>query len=551
MTRYKENLIHERLKIFKYIGILFFLGLAGRLYYLQIYDNEDLRLASLRQRSTEVSLNANRGTIYDRNLTSLTNEEKIKTLIVPRDLVFNDINMFNQIKSHTILNNKELNELVNGQDRLLKIPMDDEIDINPNIKNVFLTDIVNRYSNNNLLSHVIGYVNKSENKGETGIEKVHDEFLKKSSKESLFIEYDKSRSLILGSSYYVDSNTIAEDPNGVQLTIDKNIQSLVEEVLDSERIKGGVVVADIETGEILASASRPNFNQNNIEDYLYRDDMALYNKAIQVSYPPGSIFKIVVLLAALEDDIDYTNHKFYCKGYEEINNLKIKCNNIKGHGKISLKDGFSKSCNSVFIQIGKELGAEKITSMARKLGFGEKVSIGLIEEIEGNLPTGNQLLGPAIGNISIGQGEIEATPLQVTNMLLTILNNGIKKDMTIIKGITTKDGIMIKPYNKLEDQKIVGAESSQIVKELLEEVVAKGTAKSMDLEEIGGGGGKTGSAEAFFKGNPTIHGWFTGFYPKKNPKYGITILVEEANSGSKSAAPIFEKICKEIYKLNP
>ena len=171
-------------------------------------------------------------------------------------------------------------------------------------------------------------------------------------------------------------------------------------------------------------------------------------------------------------------------------------------------------------------------------------------EVVGLLPEGEELLGPAIGNISIGQGKIEATPLQITNMLLTIVNDGIRKDMTIVEGITTKDGRMIKKYNKVEDKRIISEELSKIAQEYLEEVINSGTAKDIDLNQVGGAAGKTGSAEALLKGEPTIHGWFAGYYPKDDPKFAITVLVEEAKSGSKSAAPIFESICKELYRLN-
>jgi peptidoglycan glycosyltransferase/penicillin-binding protein 2 len=547
MGRKKGNINHRRLIVFKYIGSLMFLALVGRLYFLQVYDNEDLRLASLKQRSTEISLNSSRGTIFDRNLIPLTNNEITRHIVVLRDLIINDNRLLEEIKSNSLLSYKEFDELLKTKDRLLKIPIVKEMNFKEN--NIFSANIIDRYSKANLLSHVIGYINKAENRGESGIEKVYDEFLNKSDKESLFVEYDKSRSLILGSSYYVDSSTSHLDPNGVQLTIDYQLQKVSEKILDENKTKGSVIVADVESGEILALTSRPNFNQNNMEEYLNGSDMNLYNKAIQVSYPPGSIFKIIVLLAALEKDESYINHNFYCKGYEEIGDLKVKCNNIYGHGKISLKDGFSKSCNSVFIQIGKDIGAEKIIEMATKLGLGEKVNIGLIEETSGNLPIGEDLLGPVIGNISIGQGKIETTPLQITNMLLTIANNGIEKDMTIVKGITSKDGNMIKPYNKEDDTRIISKEFSEITQEFLREVALTGTAKSLDLDHIGGAAGKTGSAEAFFKGKETVHGWFTGYYPADNPKYVITVLVEQSDSGSKSATPIFEKICKEIYEL--
>lgn len=547
MARYKKNIIYSRIKVFNLISVLLFLGLLSRLYYLQVYDNENLKFQGLKQRSVEITLSSKRGTIYDRNLIPLTNINKTKTLIASKQIILNNHDLINRIKQNTSLSPKELEGILNSNEELIYIPLEKSIYIE-DINNVYLIDIINRYSTTNVLSHVIGYINKSENKGETGIEKIYDEFLNKSDKTSLFIEYDKKRSLILGSTYYVDSTINPEDPSGVRLTIDYHIQKSIEDILDYNSIKGSVIVADVDTGEILALVSRPSFNQDHMEEYFYRDDMSLYNKAIQVSYPPGSIFKIVVLLAALEEDPSIINKIFHCNGYEKINNLIIKCNNT--HGDISLKNGFAKSCNSVFIQIGKEIGAKKIIEMAKRLGLGEKINIGLIEEVAGSLPEGEELLGPAIGNISIGQGKIEATPLQITNLLLIIGNNGVQKHMSIVQGITAKEGKIIKKYNKQKDKIIIKPEITMIVQELLEEVLNTGTARAIDVEDIGSAAGKTGSAEGLLKGKPTIHGWFAGYYPKNNPKYVITVLVEEANSGSKSAAPIFEYICKEIYMIN-
>lgn len=542
----KNKKVKTRILAFNILSIIVFFSLMGRLYFIQIYNNEKLTLESLKQRSVEVSLSSSRGPIYDRNLIPLTNRERIKTLIGQRDIIINNKDLLELIINNTSLSKRELQDILNTNNKLVKIPLNKDIDI-PDMNNIFIMDIINRYSKDSILSHVIGYINRAENRGETGIEKVYDEFLRNSDKEYFFVEYDKNRSLILGGSYYVDNTITSEEPAGVKLTIDYRIQKIVEEILDQVDENGAVVVADIESGEILALASRPSFNQENIEDYLNRTDMSLYNKAIQVSYPPGSIFKIVVTLAALEENMDFLERDFYCKGYEKINNVIINCNNKNGHGHIDLKEGFAKSCNSIFIQIGKEIGAKKIIDMAERLGFGNKINIGLLEEVEGSLHQGEELLGPAIGNISIGQDKIQATPLQITNMMVTIANGGIEKDMTIVQGITTKDGKMIKPYNKEEDRRIISRQSALILQDLLKEVLNSGTASSLDLEEIGGGAGKTGSAEGSLRGEPTIHGWFAGYFPRDNPKYAITVLVEEASSGSKSAAPIFERICKEIF----
>ena len=547
--RYWKNLIIGRMKMFMFISVVVFLGLIFRLYMLQIKNGEDLKLQALKQRSTEINLGSKRGIIYDRNLIPLTNLKTTKTLIGSRKSILNNKILLEDIKKNTTLQPRELYELFNSDTRLVQIPLKKSINID-GLNNIFEAEIINRYFDSNILSHVIGYINKAENRGEYGIEKTYNEFLNKSDKSSLFIEYDKKRSMILGAAFFADNTISSEEPAGVKLTIDYDIQYATEKILDESKVNGAVVVADIDTAEIRALTSRPNFNQENMEEYFNREDMVLYNKAIQVSYPPGSIFKIIVLLAALEEDSSFMDREYYCKGYEQINNLIVNCSNSNGHGHISLKNGFAKSCNSVFIQIGKEIGSKKIIEMAKRMGFGEKINIGLLEEVVGLLPEGEELLGPAIGNISIGQGKIEATPLQITNMLLTIVNDGIRKDMTIVEGITTKDGRMIKKYNKVEDKRIISEELSKIAQEYLEEVINSGTAKDIDLNQVGGAAGKTGSAEALLKGEPTIHGWFAGYYPKDDPKFAITVLVEEAKSGSKSAAPIFESICKELYRLN-
>ena len=208
------------------------------------------------------------------------------------------------------------------------------------------------------------------------------------------------------------------------------------------------------------------------------------------------------------------------------------------------------SCNSAFIQLGKEIGSQKIINMAKKLGFGDKINIGLLEEIKGNIPVGEEIQGPAIGNISIGQGSIEVTPLQITNLMMIIANNGVRKGLSIVDGITSEDGRMIKPYQRQEEIRILSRETCNLVKEFLVDVVNYGTAKSLDLDYLGGAAGKTGSAQAVLNGKETIHGWFTGFYPVEKPKYVITVLVEGGISGSQSAVPIFDKLVREINKIN-
>ena len=542
MRRNRKKILYDRLMQFATVVLIGVIFLIGRLFWLQVVKSDEYKLAALRQRGKEIKLYPDRGIIYDRNFIPLTNRDRVTTIY------FTDDN--SSLMEYLADEIPYFKKTEKGTNKVISIPLEVEINEEELPKGTFVYDRTLRYEKNNLLSHIIGYTNKSENRGDSGIEKVFDEVLKSNNVDSIYFEMDNKRKIIPGGGYAVVKDEKSNFPNSVQLTIDYHIQKIVEREMDTSKINGAVIVADVETGDIVAMASRPNFDQDNIDAYLDKDNMELYNKAIQVSYPPGSMFKIVVLLAALEEEPSIVDQTFYCRGYEKINDLTIKCNKEGGHGYISLKQAFSKSCNSTFIQIGQRVGSDKIINMARRLGFGEKVNIGLLEETYGNLPSGKELLGPTIGNISIGQGKIEVTPLQVTNMMLTLANEGVNKDLSIIKGIVTEDGYMVKEFRKNKEEKIISSENARILNDLMKEVVKTGTGRSMDLDQLGGACGKTGSAQAVLNGKNTIHGWFSGYFPEKNPKYVITVFAEEVYSGSKSAVPVFENISKEIWIKN-
>ena len=133
--------------------------------------------------------------------------------------------------------------------------------------------------------------------------------------------------------------------------------------------------------------------------------------------------------------------------------------------------------------------------------------------------------------------------------MLIVANKGIRKGMSIVDGITNFDGYIIKRFNRENEKKIISEKSCEILQNYLIDVVTNGTARNMDLIDLGGAGGKTGSAQAVLNGKETIHGWFSGFWPAREPKYVITVFIEGGASGSQAAVPIFEKIIKEIYRI--
>lgn len=550
MQNSNKSDFNKRIYISAFIILLCFSLLTVRLFWIDFIKREEYSKAAINQRQKEVRISLPRGMIYDRNLIPLANRIKQHTMYIYKDAVKNNSKLQDYLRVNSKLPVEDLIKHFNSTKTIIEIPLIEEYsELEGELDGVFITDKILRYDEKNILSHVIGYVQKSNHRGVSGIEFGYDNVLMMDEVNGLVsLTVDGKERVIpgIGVTQVYSNNKIKT--NSVQLTIDYHIQKAVEEIIDENNRNGAVVVTDVQNGDIVAMASRPNFNPNNISEYTNSDDMNLYNKAINVSYPPGSIFKIVVLLAALENNLVDIDEVFFCKGYEEVYGKTFECHNKEGHGEINLEEGFAKSCNSVFIQLGKRLGGAKIIEAAKKLGFGSKINFGPLEQKAGTLPDGDELLGAAIGNISIGQGKIEVTPLQVSNMMMILANNGVKKDLSIIKGIVTEEGVMVKPWKKDENTRVVSQSSCSVLRNFMEKVITIGTARDIKLDNIGGAAGKTGSAQAGVN-NEIVHGWFSGYFPIKNPRYVITVFVEEGGSGGKSAAPIFEKIAEKIDAL--
>lgn len=543
---YRE-LVRKRHGILLGIIIVIFISLILRLYYLQIYNYEHLYNEAIKQRSEEIFLDSKRGDIFDRKKVPLTNNKVTPIALIERSYLNKEEGLLEKIKDNTLLSKEDLYNLLNSNKNVLEIPLANTSLLKEGNKKIFFTNKIERYSDDNLLAHVLGYTGRSDNTGKAGIEKIYDEYLNKRDRNSFIIQYDKDRSLILEGGHYVNQDIDLYEPSGVRLTIDYEIQKIIEKIIDQNQMRGAVIVSEVGTGEILGILSRPNFNQERIEKYLLSEDPILLNKGTQIRYPPGSIFKIIVLLTALEENPNILNQDYFCKGFEEVNGHSISCSNQ--HGWISVKEGFAKSCNSLFIQIAEKLGGRDIISMAERLGLGREVGI-VLDEVEGILPNKNNLKGIALANTAIGQGNLETTPLQISKLMTIITNDGLSKPMSLVKGITNKDGYIIKDIFLDKERRIIPKESAKYLQGLLGEVVKSGTGKSIDLEEIGGAAGKTGSAQGSLNGKKVIHGWFSGFFPLNNPKYVITILIEDTDLGSGAAVPLFEEIAENLYRLN-
>lgn len=537
------------------LAVLFVYGfLIYRVFDIQIINGEKFSESLKKQNTTKVILNSGRGTIFDRNNKPLTDTERKKLLIIDKSRILKDKSLSDLIFSITENLSKNEDFTYNVSSSYIEIEVDSlDFDTEKKLKekDVIIEDRIYRYDESKILSHTIGYINESENKGVSGIEKSQKDVLDNSNEKYLSVfkagqvggnVKNRYVSSLEGTIKVIEDK---EKARHIKITIDKDIQSAVEKIVDKEENPTAVVVSDVETGEILAMSSRPNFDQYNVEDYLNSTNKELINRVTQIAYQPASIFKIVVLFSALENNIIDETYTYECKGHEKVKNTdeEIKCVNNLVHGHQTLQEAFANSCNTAFLDIANKMDNEMIINTAKKLHLGEEVGIG-IEEVKGNVEKNTDSR-----NLPIGQGSIEITPLQINQMTQIIANNGTYKPLYLYDSVIDSNKNIIKMFKTNKEEEIISPFIVSKVKNIMKEVSKSGTAKILnDLEN--GSGTKTGTSQVKLNGQNRNNWLITGFYPEENAKYAITVVVEgvldEEKNQKKSAVPIFKQICEYL-----
>ncbi|MDD4582597.1 MAG: penicillin-binding protein 2 [Eubacteriales bacterium] len=529
----------RRLLFMPLFFILLLIILIGRLVNIQIIECSKYKEGLSNQSVAVLSGLKGRGIIYDRSGNYLTGMEESFVFLLEKRKVNETVEVLLEKENARKLNHT--NPLYN----LYSITSP-----NREVRNILCKDydaliikVRERYQEIQPAIHVIGYVNKQDETGVCGIEKDFDAILS-SVKKAYYGQADGQGYLIPGFGINIKGES---GDWGVLTTLDLEFQKIAERALFDAGVSGAVIITDSANGEILASASSPVYNPHQIVDYLQSSEKEFLNKATNCQYPPGSIFKIIVAAAALEKGVVTPNSIFTCTGYHEVEGISVKCSTggKQGHGEITLREAFAQSCNAVFVQVGQLAGGEDILDMARTFGLSEEPVIDLSGQGSGNLPLREEVLGAGIGNLSIGQGKLLVTPMQVARMTQIIAADGIDCGLTLIRGTIEgiKGKILLSPPAA---KQVISRETARAIKEMMMQTVMTGTGDNLALSPGLSAAGKTGSAEAFYEENSSVHSWFTGFVPADCPQYCITVFIENGGSGRKAAVPIFQKIIEEI-----
>jgi cell division protein FtsI/penicillin-binding protein 2 len=544
----------------RFIGlVLFFLCgwllLIGKLFHVQIIDNKKLAKMALSQRVLEVPVAVARGDILDRNGISLTNTSLHYSVLLFPGQVADKVETAEGLSPYVDMASQQIIVQIQNTKYPFKLKTDIDAVTARKINSLGLAGVVAveeklRYGFNNYAAHILGYINASDNRGMSGIEYTFDSILRTEQVEAVAALVDGGQHLIPGLGYKRIKMAADKPPAHVVLTLDSNLQRKVEMTMDRTMKTGAVVVLQPYTGEILAMASRPSFNGNDLAPSLMRSDAPLLNRAI-VGFQPGSVFKVVVAAAALEEGLARPEDIFFDPGYIDVGKLRFKGWNYDkgGNGRITFRDAMVFSSNPVFIEVGLRLGSSRLVEYARKFGFGNSSDLGVEEESWGNLPDPEEMHPGDLANMAIGQGMLEASPLQVASMIAVVVNDGVRVVPRLVEKTMTNEGAILKSFPVSAGKRIISKQTARQLRDMLVQTTKKGTGQGAMVERMGTAG-KTGSAETGrtdTSGKGINHAWFAGYAPVQNPQYVIVVLVEEGRSGGDVAAPIFKEIVEEIF----
>lgn len=545
--------------------LLVFLLLEGKLAYLQLAKGEELALKAVEQRLISYEIgNFFRGDIEDLKGRSLLDYQTAYRMVVFPSLVSDPKECCQQLRS--MLSEDDAQKLADFEAKLKKgTPFVPDIILTESearkvlsqqLPGIYSFSYEQRYASNALAKHLVGYTSGSifqqkPEAGESGIEKYYNRELSPAEPTlELAVVVDRRGLPIPGRKLLLrgDKGIVARG-NDVILTIDLDVQQVVEKVLDEKAVKGAAVVIDIPTGEVRAIASRPSYSYS--KDGLSGEEI---NRSTEL-YHPGSVFKIVVAAAALAEGVVTPDETFICEGqYCFANGDSISCWKEDGHGEISFREAFANSCNQVFVEVALRLGRDRLEHYAEQLGLTNCV-IGYEEPTS---PGGKVKIGKydgQLGNAALGQEGIQISPVNLAVLAATVARGGEYLQPSLVKKICDAKGETVREIAKPAPIRVLPASVARELQKMMELTVKEGTGKKADIPFLGSAG-KTGSAETGKKdekGQPVNNAWFVGYAPLDKPQLALAVFVEEGGSGGEAAAGLFKEIITALQqtKIQP
>lgn len=575
------------------ILVLGFGAAVLRLTYLTTVQSSELQESAVDLQLADTTVSAKRGTIYDANGNVLAESASVWQVVMSPvnfkndkqrqaaakglseifDLEYNDVLDDTKQQSHYVVVKRRIES--DEREKVLKLIDTLKKDYSCSGVIQLLDDYKRYYPKNSLASSVIGFTG-SDDQGLEGIEYEYDSYL--SGTPGRIITAQNARGTDMPFRY--EQNVESEDGNNVYLTIDETIQSICEKYMqkgveDNNVLNKGVCIAmDVNTGAILAMVTTDGYDLNNPYELSAKDKKKIKstakskqaeaesaalsnmwrNKAVADTYMPGSVFKMCVASAALEENLVNEKTSFTCTGSIEVEGETIHCSNIAGHGTQNFVEVISNSCNPAFIQIGQMLGAGKFRQYYQGFGFSDKTGIDLPGEAEDSFWKEGKMGGVDLAVASFGQN-FTITPIQMITACAAVSNGGYVVQPHVVSKITDSKGNVIKTVDKKVKRQVISDDTSKKMNEYLEynterQGAAAGYISGYKVAGKTGTTEKRGVTKFESSFSEDYISSFCGYAPADDPQIAMLVFFDtpdgDAYYGSQVSSPVFINIMSEV-----
>lgn len=546
-------------------AVLMIIGLLARLVFLMIFDAEYYQKLAEDLHEREREIKAARGEIIDRNGTILATNKTVCTISVIHSQI-EDVDLVTEVLSNELEIDKSIvRKRVEKVSLMERIKTNVEKEIGDRIRGYDLAgvkvdeDYKRYYPYDTLASKVLGFTG-GDNQGIIGLEVMYEEYLKGINGTILTVTDARG----------IELNDVAEDRiepvagNTLQISLDHNIQSYCEQaaekVLDEKQADAvSIILMNPQNGEVFAMVNAPEFDLNSPFTLNYELDenitdeqkQELLNKmwrngCINDTYEPGSTFKIITSSACLEEGVVTLENTFVCPGYRIVEDRKIRCHKVGGHGTETFAEGLQNSCNPVFMDIGQRLGADKFYGYFDKFGLLSLTGIDLPGEA-GTIMHNLENIGQVeLATMTFGQS-FQITPIQMLTTVSSLINGGVRITPHFAVAVRNENGI-VKEFEYTQKTQVVSSQTSATMRMLLESVVSEGSGSNGYIEGYRIGG-KTATSQTLPRSANKYIASFIGFAPADDPQViGMVVIYNPQGIyyGGTIAAPVLRDIYSNV-----
>lgn len=565
----KNKTYNKKKMLVVFLGaVLIIMALLGRLVYLMIFDAEYYQKQAEELHEREREIKAARGEIVDRNGTVLATNKTVCTISVIHSQIEEPEKVIEVLSTELGLTKEEVRKRVEKVSSMEKVKTNVEKETGDRIRNYDLSgvkvdeDFKRYYPYDQLASKVLGFTG-GDNQGIIGLEVKYEDVLKGTNGTILTMTDARG----------IELEGVAEDRiepipgKTLQIGLDYNIQSFcqqaAEKVMEEKQAEAvSIMLMNPKNGEILAMVNVPEFNLNkpfvlNMEE----EDAALLsdekkqellnqmwrNRCINDTYEPGSTFKIITSAACLEEGVVHLDDTFSCPGYRIVEDRKIRCHKVGGHGSETFVQGIQNSCNPVFMDIGLRLGSDKFYDYFSKFGLLSLTNVDLPGEA-GTIMHRKEDIGLVeLATMTFGQS-FQITPIQMLTTVSSIINGGCRITPHLGVRVLDREGNEIETFSYPERQEIVSKDTSATMRMLLESVVAEGSGKNAYIEGYRIGG-KTATSQTLPRSANRYISSFIGFAPADEPQVIGMVIIHDPQGiyyGGTIAAPVLRDIYDNV-----